>query len=192
MKRKNKNSPRQMWNIIEDKLLMEILNSPLKMTWNQIAIELHNRYPESFKSSKQCRERFRNYLDPEIKPKVWTKSEKLIFVLLHKQYGNHWGQIAKYYKGRSDISIKNRFYMCIRKILKKLKDGLNIQDLVVNPRKTIQYYYVLDLIQFQYLANLNNIDKRPGLKNETIIAELVKSRNVTETEINHCKENIVN
>lgn len=83
--------------------------------WGDIARALKS-HPESYKrSGKQCRERWHNHLDPEIKKISWTETEKSFILQLHKVYGNHWSQIAKHLPGRSDNAVKNFFYSNWRK-----------------------------------------------------------------------------
>lgn len=93
--------------------------------WGDISRALKS-HPERFqRSGKQCRERWHNHLDPEIKKKSWTETEKSFILQLHEVYGNHWSQIAKHLPGRSDNAVKNFFYSNWRKSLrhgqKKLK-----------------------------------------------------------------------
>lgn len=184
MKRRIKNAPRQMWVAKEDELLLETLRIPAKMTWNQIAEIMNRRDPEVTKTGKQCRERFRNYLDPAILEKPWTKNEKALFVLLHRHYQNHWGEIAKYYTGRSDISIKNLFYAYMRRVLKKVKNGFVLNDITAKPKKVLKMYYILSLINGKYLPTLERTrGEVPEAKNEKIMLELIKAKKVTKDEI---------
>eukprot|EP00826_Nyctotherus_ovalis_P065869 TRINITY_DN9699_c0_g1_i6.p1 TRINITY_DN9699_c0_g1~~TRINITY_DN9699_c0_g1_i6.p1 ORF type:complete len:382 (-),score=75.82 TRINITY_DN9699_c0_g1_i6:232-1377(-) len=184
MKRRIKNAPRQMWVAKEDQLLLETLKIPAKMTWNQIAETMTRRDPETTKTGKQCRERFRNYLDPAILEKPWTKNEKTLFILLHRHYQNHWGEIAKYYMGRSDISIKNLFYAYMRRVLKKVKNGFVLSDITAKPKKVLKMYYILSLINDKYLPTLERTrGEVPEIKNEKIMLELIKAKKVTKDEI---------
>jgi len=191
---KKKNAVRQMWSHEEDKALLEIVRSQGKMVWGQVADKLKEKLPHSNKTGKQCRERYRNYVDPGLYKKEWSKSDKIIFLLLHKQYGNHWGQIAKYFQGRNDISLKNLFYSYIRRVLRHLKEG-NIQvSLLSKPQKVLQYYYVIDVIQHRYLPILAGEDKVKTFeeKHEKILLTLIKEKSVTEAEIIKYKQQLLN
>jgi len=68
------------------------------------------------RSGKQCRERWFNNLDPEIKKGEWSKEEDELVFDLYKKYGSSWSKIAKFVKGRTENSIKNRFYSTLRKL----------------------------------------------------------------------------
>lgn len=192
MKKENKNAPRQMWSSSEDNLLRKILGTGAKMTWNQIAKRLQEEDPKVTKTGKQCRERYRNYLNPNITERPWTKSEKTVFILLHNHYQNHWGEIAKFYKGRSDISIKNLFYAHMRKVLKKIKNGSTSINITSKPKKLLKIYYILSLINEKYLPTLDRMNgKLPDAKNEKIMLELIKAKKVTKDEIMKYMEELI-
>ena len=162
------------------------------MKWGHVAEELRKRLPQSTKTGKQCRERYRNYLDPNITKKEWTKSDKLLFLLLHRQSGNRWGQIAKYYNGRSDISLKNLFYSFVRRALRVLKDGIVPQSILSKPRKLLENYYVVDVIQTKYLPVLENQSLQlKEEKNEKILLNLISEKHISEKAIIDYKKELI-
>lgn len=62
--------------------------------WSLIASKLEGRL------GKQCRERWYNHLDPEIKKDPWTDEEDRLVIELHAKLGNRWAEIAKHLDGR--------------------------------------------------------------------------------------------
>ncbi len=53
------------------------------------------------RNSKQCRERWINYLDPKNLRTRFTPEEDEKLLALHQQYGNRWAQISRMLVGRS-------------------------------------------------------------------------------------------
>ena len=74
------------------------------MKWSDIADHLPGRIGE------QVKERWVNVLDPGVKRGVWSADEMRILSSAQKELGNKWSEIAKRIPGRSENSVKNRWY----------------------------------------------------------------------------------
>ena len=98
------------WTPCEDKLLIEYVKRFGPKKWNDCAEFLKNR------TSKQCREHWKNCLDPEIKKGDWTFEEDLILMVFYSKCKGSWSQLIHYFNDRTENSIKNRFFSELRKI----------------------------------------------------------------------------
>ena len=83
--------------------------------WNQIANSF-NMTLNSQRNGKQCRERWVNFLNPNIRRDPFTIEEDLIILEKRLNIGNKWSEIIKDMEGRTENNVKNRFNMMYKTI----------------------------------------------------------------------------
>ena len=101
--------PKRPWVSSEDQLLRDavtLLGAPEKtpsVQWPDIA----KCVPE--RTAKQCRERWRHNLDPDVNHGAWTDAESEILLARREQIGAKWAEVASGLPGRTDNSCKNQW-----------------------------------------------------------------------------------
>ncbi|CAD8178382.1 unnamed protein product [Paramecium pentaurelia] len=98
---------RRQWTQEEDEKLKNLVKE-YGYHWSKISKLLPNR------SGKQIREHYLNQLHPELNNEPWSKEEDEKIIEIYNNVGGKWSVVQKELQGRSENSIKNRFYSYLR------------------------------------------------------------------------------
>ena len=113
----------------EDEILKRLVTTYGPSDWGTIASHFGNR------SARQCRDRWKHYISPDVVTGNWTEEENELLLKKHEEHGSQWSIIAKSFPGRTDIGVKNHF---ISLSSKKNKDTItkSHQRAVLLPNKS--------------------------------------------------------
>ena len=101
------------WSLYEDKLLREWVDQNGPRKWEQCGKYIHGR------SGNQCREHWNNCLNPDLIKGEWTAEEDFLIMYFYEKCNGSWKKIVYLFNGRTENSIKNRFFSQLRKIATK-------------------------------------------------------------------------
>ena len=104
-----KTSSRQKFTAEEDRLLESLVNELGTHAWKKVSARMKTR------STRQCRERYTNYLAPNVTNGPWTAAEDALLEQKVQEMGQKWSKIASFFEGRSDVNIKNRHALLVSK-----------------------------------------------------------------------------
>lgn len=129
------------WTEEEDEKIKDWVASNGEKDWVECSKTLNN------KSNKQARERWLFILNPNLKKTKWNIIEDYILFRLYKIYSSKWNLFCLYLNGRSEVSIKNRFYIlmrvyinsCIYKLLPK-SFKFKVSSLRLTKKEILSYF----------------------------------------------------
>ena len=100
----NSSNTKKKFSASEDSYLQYLVSIHGPNDWKKIAWSMNGR------TVRQCRERWKYYLEPNINRKGWTKEEDDILLEKYAELGPKWAQLTSFFQNRTDIDLKNRFH----------------------------------------------------------------------------------
>jgi hypothetical protein len=101
--------PRSKFTAEEDERLLKLVEQHGSEQWQQISRAMPGR------NSRQCRDRWTNFLSPDIKKSPWVEQEEGLLFRKIAELGNSWKKIASFFPGRSEVSVKSHWQLMQRR-----------------------------------------------------------------------------
>lgn len=122
-----KKHPRTHFSSSEDDLLKNLVEKYGTQNWVKISQQIQGRNP------RQCRDRWLNYLSPNVKNGPWSSEEDELLLIKYNEYGPSWKKIASFFPTRTDINIRSRWQLKERR--QKKENLLMAKEIFQNKKK---------------------------------------------------------
>jgi hypothetical protein len=96
--------PRRPFVVEEEALLISLVEGETFEGWDAVSQHFQGR------TARQCRERWVNYLSPDLRTQAWTDREDETLATLVRYHGHRWSTISGLLSGRSENDVKNRWH----------------------------------------------------------------------------------
>ncbi|OHT16170.1 hypothetical protein TRFO_41994 [Tritrichomonas foetus] len=106
-------TPKIKFTPYEDELLLHAVSTLGPSDWHAVSACVPGR------NARQCRERWNNYINPELVAAPWTPEEDALLLEKYEELGPRWHTIASIFATRSTNNVKNRFVTLKRRQNKK-------------------------------------------------------------------------
>jgi len=123
-----RNPPRNRFSRAEDNLLRELVNK-YGNKWRLIAYEMKT------KDERQCRNRWRTYIQPGLIQSPLTDEEIRVLLFWVERCGTNWRTIVHLFPGRTCTFLKNQFVTYCKRFSINRKEYLRMGEEIRKSRK---------------------------------------------------------
>lgn len=127
----------------EDERIKQLVNEHGLHAWNIVAENIPGR------TSRQCRERYHLYLQPNVSRAPWTREEDELLIAKVREFGTQWSIIAKFFRGRTNNNVKNRWNVQLKKTQEKMIID-QIAGMSSSNQNSAQSEMSEDIVSFDY------------------------------------------
>jgi hypothetical protein len=101
---------RRTFSAQDDVTLLKLVSDSGTDDWRSIASGMKDAF-----TPRQCRERWKNYVDPKLVRTAWSEEEDRMLAQEYNRVGPRWIAIARMFGDRSANALRNRMSILIRK-----------------------------------------------------------------------------
>lgn len=112
----------------EDNELLELVSKYGDQNWKIISEEMskknncsQSQNGQVVRTPRQCKDRYTNYLSPDINKEDWTVEEDQCLILNLSFRRFQWSTLKKFFPGRSEVALRNRFNYIHRTFMRHIK-----------------------------------------------------------------------
>jgi len=190
------------WTKEQDWFIKNMIKTYGTRDWKVIAEKVNRRFPNSFRSSKQCRYRLLKYIKPSFMNDSWSDKEDVELLLAHYKFKKNWSDVSRVLGGRNRNSVRNRFYLIFRRVKHKIKKSdysytSNIDILQTHYILFVMKNYLSKAIGPEYMAQMASRDSTYKLLQQitlemvTDYASKFQERTISYSCIQELFENIL-
>lgn len=177
---------RQIWTTDEERVLLQCIERHGNKAWTRVANELNNlmHSGRQVRQGKQCRERWFNHLNPDLKKGQWSLEEDVFILEQQRTIGNKWSEIARSLSGRNENSVKNRWKSMLKRAEKDMPNVHDVSEVLLMQKQAqlqqVQPMMIFPLMQMAgaYTPMVDSV--RQGLFNTTASDTQATEPNYTE------------
>lgn len=154
----------------EDAKLLNLVQQYGAKNWIKISQLMETRNP------RQCRERYNNYINPNLRKDEWKKEEDDLIEEKVLEFGPKWNKISKFFDNRSDYSIRNRWMMLERHKAKskKIDNKFKVKSFFKNSKNNCQLNFN-PLLDFQSFQNKTSDVCNKEISNNTFVSPQIQT-----------------
>lgn len=167
---------RMQWGKKHDDALAALVKRNSGRNWKLISVAMKKKFPEVNFTSKNCRARWKNSINPDICKAYLNDAEELILIAYHSCYRNKWSKISRHLPRRHNNMLRNSFYGNMRRVIKKfVAQRCELFD--TSPLAFVQHLYIVS-----FVVELLNLPQVPEHKNPIVplyVYMHIKERKIT-------------
>jgi len=134
-------SHRMQWSKSFDEYLTSLVQKSKNQNWAEISKAMCLRFTDVKFTSKKCRARWKNCINPEISKLYLNDAEELLLIAYHFSYKNKWSKISKHLPNRHSNILRNSFYGAMRKLIQQIVLGKKVTE-DITPLMFLQTLYI--------------------------------------------------
>jgi hypothetical protein len=110
-------------------LLTRVVKQCGQGDWERVASLVPGR------NSRQCRDRWLNYLSPDVRNYPWSAQQEILLIQKHKEFGTAWKHIATFFPGRTDTAVKSHWLLMERRARREARQWATLANAILSSER---------------------------------------------------------